>query len=158
VYSVMAENILNDDAIITPAWTTTATFVVCLVTGVAMATLFVATATVYKAVVGSLLLVLSSILAGVLPFVRAGLFVSLASPVLVVVTLFIAFFMTRFAIEKRRASVWQRQLENARQVTMESMASVAETRDPETGAHIKRQTTCARSPSNSSAAARIRRR
>ena len=150
----MAENILNDDAIITPAWTTTATFVVCLVTGVAMATLFVATATVYKAVVGSLLLVLSSILASVLPFVRAGLFVSLASPVLVVVTL----FMARFAIEKRRASVWQRQLENARQVTMESMASVAETRDPETGAHIKRQTTCARSPSNSSAAARIRRR
>jgi adenylate cyclase len=85
-----------------------------------------------------MLLVLSSILASVLPFVRAGLFVSPASPVLVVVTLFIAFFMTRFAIEKRRASVWQRQLENARQVTMESMASVAETRDPETGAHIKR--------------------
>lgn len=138
MHSVMAENILNDDAIITPAWATTATFVVCLVVGVAMATLFVVTASVYEAVVGSLLLVLSSILASVLPFVRAGLFVSPASPVLVVVTLFIAFFMTRFAIEKRRASVWQRQLENARQVTIESMASVAETRDPETGAHIKR--------------------
>ena len=52
--------------------------------------------------------------------------------------LFVLFFVTRFAIEKRRAFVWHRQLENARQVTIESMASVAETRDPETGAHIKR--------------------
>ena len=31
-----------------------------------------------------------------------------------------------------------RRLHNARQVTIESMAAVAETRDPETGAHIKR--------------------
>ena len=52
--------------------------------------------------------------------------------------LFVAFSVARFAIEKRRAFVWLRQLQNARQVTIESMASVAETRDPETGAHIKR--------------------
>src|SRR3569833_3117022 len=44
------------------------------------------------------------------------------------------------ALRDREATgaLWLRQLQNARQVTIESMASVAETRDPETGAHIKR--------------------
>ena len=138
VQSVVAESIVNDDAVTTPDWAAPATFVACLVVGLAMATIFIVTASVHQAVIGSLLLILSSILASVLPFARAALFVSPAAPVLVVVTLFVAFFMSRFAIEKRRARTWQRQLENARQVTMESMASVAETRDPETGAHIKR--------------------
>ncbi|WP_425488921.1 HD-GYP domain-containing protein [Cognatilysobacter xinjiangensis] len=41
-------------------------------------------------------------------------------------------------MHQRHAQRWRRQLENARQVTIESMSAVAETRDPETGAHIKR--------------------
>ncbi len=45
---------------------------------------------------------------------------------------------TRFAMHQRHAQRWRKQLENARQVTIESMAAVAETRDPETGGHIKR--------------------
>lgn len=57
---------------------------------------------------------------------------------LVTVVLFILFTAARLAIEKRQAYVWYRKLANAQQVTLESMAAVAETRDPETGAHIKR--------------------
>jgi len=57
---------------------------------------------------------------------------------LVTVVLFALFSAARFAIEKRQAFIWFKKLANARQVTMESMAAVAETRDPETGAHIKR--------------------
>jgi adenylate cyclase len=71
-------------------------------------------------------------------FTRAGLFVSGSPPLVVVALSFMSLFMARYAIEKRRANKWLRQLENARQITIESMASVAETRDPETGAHIKR--------------------
>ena len=138
VQSVMAEGIVNDDAVRTPSWAVPASFVACIVVGLLMATLFVVTAGVYQATVGSVLLLCLLVLLGVLPYVRAGLFVSPAAPIVVVVTLFVVFFVTRFAIEKRRARVWQRRLENARQVTIESMASVAETRDPETGAHIKR--------------------
>ena len=137
-HAVIAESIVADDAVRTPVWAAGAIFAACLIVGLGMAALFIVTASVHQAVIGSLLLVLSTTLAGVLPFARAGLFVSPGSPIAVVVTLFVVFFVTRFAIEKRRARVWQRQLENARQVTIESMASVAETRDPETGAHIKR--------------------
>ncbi len=57
---------------------------------------------------------------------------------LLVATLFMTFVVIRFAMEKRRAYLRQKQLDNARQVTIEAMAAVAETRDPETGAHIKR--------------------
>ena len=69
---------------------------------------------------------------------QASMFVSPAAPILVVGILFALFSAIRFAIEKRHAYVWFKRLENSRQVAMESMAAVAETRDPETGAHIKR--------------------
>ncbi len=138
IQAVMAENILTDDFVRTPTWAASAIFVQCIAVGALMSAMFVVAGGAYPAVVGSLLLICTLILFGVLPFARAGLFVSPAAPVVVVVTLFVMFFMARFAIEKRRAYVWLKQLENTRQVTIESMASVAETRDPETGAHIKR--------------------
>jgi adenylate cyclase len=47
-------------------------------------------------------------------------------------------FVARFVSNQRHAQRWRRQLENAHRIVIESMAAVAETRDPETGAHIKR--------------------
>jgi response regulator RpfG family c-di-GMP phosphodiesterase len=87
---------------------------------------------------GSALVAAALLSASAALFAQAGLFVSAGAPLLVVAGLFIAFSVMRLAIERQRARVWLKQLENARQVTIESMASVAETRDPETGAHIKR--------------------
>jgi response regulator RpfG family c-di-GMP phosphodiesterase len=66
------------------------------------------------------------------------LFLSPGIPMVIALLLFAIFSITRFAIERRHSYIWFQQLANARQVTMESMAAVAETRDPETGAHIKR--------------------
>jgi adenylate cyclase len=62
----------------------------------------------------------------------------MGAPLLVLGTLLVLSFVVRFAVNQRRAQRWRRQLENARQVAIESMAAVAETRDPDTGAHIKR--------------------
>jgi adenylate cyclase len=89
-------------------------------------------------IAGSVLTCASVLTAGYILFLRSGRFVPIAAPLLLVATLFITFVLIRFAIERRRAYLAQKQLENARQVTIEAMASVAETRDPETGAHIKR--------------------
>jgi adenylate cyclase len=71
-------------------------------------------------------------------FVRTSMLIPVGVPVLILATLLAASFIVRFAVSRHHARRWRRQLENARQVTMESMAAVAETRDPETGAHIKR--------------------
>jgi len=46
--------------------------------------------------------------------------------------------VTRIVVAQRHEQRWRKRLERSRQVTIESMAAVAETRDPETGAHIKR--------------------
>jgi adenylate cyclase len=71
-------------------------------------------------------------------FSRGNLLAPPGPALVVVALLFVTFTIYRFAAEKRHAYLWFKKLENARQVTIESMAAVAETRDPETGAHIKR--------------------
>ena len=138
VQAAMAQDILDDDFVRTPAWAGVATLTACLIAAVLMALLFTISGSAPGIVAGSVVLTATTLTASALPFLRDGVFVSPAAPLVVVAASFVLFFVARFVIEKRRARVWLRQLENARQVTIESMASVAETRDPETGAHIKR--------------------
>ena len=90
-------------------------------------------------------LILGSLTLAVLAFLgfaylihSASIFISPLMPMMVIAVLFALFTTTRFAIEKRQAYAWFKMLANARQLVMESMAAVAETRHPETGAHIKR--------------------
>ncbi len=71
-------------------------------------------------------------------FTHHGWVLPVAGPALVAAAVLVTAFALRFAFQQRHARRWRRQLENARQVTIESMSAVAETRDPETGAHIKR--------------------
>jgi adenylate cyclase len=138
IHSAMVENILQDDLVRSPDWGVQAIVAICLGVGAVMAGMFALGSGILAFTLGSALMALTVVAASVALQARAGLFVSPGSPLLVVATLFVVLFMVRFAIEKQRAHAWLRQLENARQITIESMASVAETRDPETGAHIKR--------------------
>ncbi|MEF7616176.1 CHASE2 domain-containing protein [Aquincola sp. MAHUQ-54] len=138
VQAAMVDNILSDRHLVVPDWGRSAVATACVLAAIATTAVFMAGGSVALFVAGSAataVLVAAPALAG---FALRGLVVSPAAPLAVVAILFVACFVTRFAIERRRAAAWQRQLENARQVTIESMAAVAETRDPETGAHIKR--------------------
>jgi len=83
-------------------------------------------------------LLLVQLVVGVWLFARQGVFMPLAAPLLLVVVLSGLAMITRVVVARRHERLWRRQLERSRQVTIESMAAVAETRDPETGAHIKR--------------------
>ncbi len=137
VQAATAENLLHDGFVRKPAWAPHAATAAALVVAAALAGLFVWS--------NSIALLLGGAAAGLLPcaaslllFLRTGIFVSAAAPLLVAAGLLAGGFAARHAIERWRALTWQRQLANAREITIESMASVAETRDPETGAHIKR--------------------
>jgi adenylate cyclase len=138
IQSAMVENMLQDDAVREPEWATRAIVAACVLAGAIMAAMFAFGSGVGAFTLGSAIVASGITAVSVALFTRAGLFVSPGAPIVVVGMLFVVLFMTRFAIEKQRANQWLRQLENARQITIESMASVAETRDPETGAHIKR--------------------
>jgi adenylate cyclase len=87
---------------------------------------------------GTTILASAILLSAISLFLAYGIYLSPSSPLIVIIILYIIFNTTRFIIEKKQAYIWFKKLSNARQVTMESMAAVAETRDPETGAHIKR--------------------
>ncbi len=138
IHSVMAENILGDHFVGQPPWAAVAVFAACLLAGALVSALFVFGNRTHAIVAGCALLGAVFVAASAALYLHGGLFVSPAAPLLVIAALFVVCLVLRFATERRRAQASRRQLENARQVTIESMASVAETRDPETGAHIKR--------------------
>jgi HD-GYP domain-containing protein (c-di-GMP phosphodiesterase class II) len=138
IQSVMAQNILDDNAVRTPVWGGKAALLFGLLVALVFSTLFVAGR-------GLVMLVTFCVFSGAalvamvaVVFVRTGLFIPTGAPLLVLGALLVLSFVIRFAVSQHRAQRWHRQLENARQVAIESMAAVAETRDPETGAHIKR--------------------
>ncbi len=138
IQSVLAESILNDRFTLTPSWAPAAVFLSCLALGALLACMFAWVSSVAW-LLGTTVLACAAVLgASAALFSATGMFVSPAAPLVLIALLFTFFCTARFAIEKKRAQTWRRQMENARQLTIESMASVAETRDPETGAHIKR--------------------
>ena len=136
--AVIIENLVNDSFIREPSWAATIIFLVCIATGFLVSVLFIYLREPLQLFIGTALLAGFVLIISICLFQIYGIFVSPGMPVLVILILFTFFIMARFAIEKKQAHVWFKQLSNARQVTIESMAAVAETRDPETGAHIKR--------------------
>jgi adenylate cyclase len=138
IQSVMAQNILDGDAVRIPAWGGKVALLVGMLIALVFSAMFIAgrgllALATFGVVSGAALV---ATVAGV--FVRSSVFVPLAAPLLIAGSLLVLAFVARFVASQRRAQRWRKQLENARQVTIESMAAVAETRDPDTGAHIKR--------------------
>src|SRR5208337_3763345 len=77
-------------------------------------------------------------LASLLTFLGGGLFISPISPLLVLGVNFSFLSFLKFRDEEQRAKERTRELLMVQEATIESMSSLVETRDPETGGHIKR--------------------
>ena len=137
-HAALIESVLSGRAIVEPVWSAAAVLILSVLSGIIISLLFIFTNAVLMVLLGALLWVGLLMVASLVAFEHAAVFLSPGTPVVISLLLFMLFAVARFAIEKRHAYIWFRQLANARQVTMESMAAVAESRDPETGAHIKR--------------------
>lgn len=138
IQSVMAQDILDGRSVRIPVWGGKAALLIGLLLALMFAAMFVvgrslAALAAFSAISAAVLIALAAA-----AFARSSLFLPIGAPLLVLGALLVLSFAVRLVANQRRARRWRRQLENARQVTMESMAAVAETRDPETGAHIKR--------------------
>lgn len=136
--AVILENIAGDSFIREPSWGGMAILLTCIATGLLVSGLFIFLREPLQLFLGTATLAGIILLISIYLFQSAGIFLSPGAPILVTVVLFTLFIITRFVIEKKHAYMGFRMLANARQVIMEAMAAVAETRDPETGAHIKR--------------------
>jgi adenylate cyclase len=138
IQSVMAQNILDGHSVRIPVWGGNAALLFGLLLALVFSSLFVAGRGLLILATFCVVSAAAMVALVALVFVRTGLFIPTGAPLLVLGALLVLSFVIRFAVNQRRAQRWRRQLENARQVAIESMAAVAETRDPETGGHIKR--------------------
>lgn len=138
IQSVIAENILTNHFAREVPWGGDAIVLICIVVGLLVAAMFILYPGPVYLFFGAGAVIVVTLLGSVLLFQTTGIFLSPGAPMSLTALLFTLFTVTRYANEKRQSYVWFRELANARQVTMESMAAIAETRDPETGAHIKR--------------------
>jgi adenylate cyclase len=138
VQAAIADDIDSGAFIREPSWAGAAVMGACLLVGLLMSLIFTLLREPLPICVATVTLAGGAVAAAAALFAATGIYLSPAFPVLLATLLFLGLTTTRFAVEKRRAYAWFRKLANAQQVAMESMAAVAETRDPETGAHIKR--------------------
>jgi adenylate cyclase len=137
-HAVLTGNILNSELIVTPSWNRSLILVSCLLAGLCMVSIFTLSSSPLPTLMGTLGLAAAFMTLSYLLFIFDNAFVSPGAAVITAGILFAFLSAARFSIEKRNAFLWLRQLTRTQQLTMESMAMVAETRDPETGAHIER--------------------
>ncbi len=138
VQTVVADNILARHFARELPWADDAILLLCIAVGAILTMMFIQYADTLFLSLAAVAMVGLIVVGGAYLFYTTGIFLSPAAPVTLTALLFTLLTVTRYIDEKRQSYVWYRQLANARQVTMESMAAIAETRDPETGAHIKR--------------------
>ena len=136
--AAVSEDIATGGFVRVPSWNNAAIQWACLLSGLFVSIRFVFFASPLRLWVGTITQLLAFPLLSLYAISSADMYVSPVAPVLLAASLFTLLSFIGYGIEKRQAYLLFKRVANARQVTMESMAAVAETRDPETGGHIKR--------------------
>ncbi|MGN6083938.1 CHASE2 domain-containing protein [Trinickia sp.] len=138
IQSALTQDILDGDIVRVPVWGAMAALIAGMLLAALLCGLFVAGCSLAMLASVGLSAALVLLALATATFLHASLFLPVAAPLLVLGMVTALCVVVRAALHQRRERHWRKQLENARQVTIESMSAVAETRDPETGAHIKR--------------------
>jgi len=138
ILATVANNFADGRFLREPKWGPTAVLIESLIAGMLLSALFAFSRGPLPIALGVIGVLGACLGISAMLLLRDGLFVSPATCVLQTFVQFMFLSTARLAVEGRHAYISYRSLANARHVTMESMAAVAETRDPETGAHIKR--------------------
>ncbi len=137
VHATIVDNIIKKDFISRPKWAAAAESLGVIVFGFISALILAWTGAGWS----SLLLGAAGIggwQASVWVFRNESIFISPVSPLLVLVCNFSILTFFRFWREEQRVKERTREIAMVQEATIESMASLTETRDPDTGEHIKR--------------------
>ena len=137
VHATVVDNYIRSDFLVRPFYASGFEVLLALITGMAFTVIFSRS---------SALLTLLSVCGGtlglwtlsVLAFKTASVLLSPVLPILVLLTNFSSLSLLKFWREERKTKQRTRELALAQEAIIESMASLTETRDPETGGHIKR--------------------
>ncbi|HSB03832.1 MAG TPA: CHASE2 domain-containing protein [Thermodesulfobacteriota bacterium] len=137
VHATVVDNILKKDFLSRPRWVPGLESLIVLALGVLSAFILARTSAGWS----SLLLGTFAIAiwqASVWVFRGEGIFISPVSPLILLVCNFTLMTLLKSWHEEKRARERTHQLAMVQEATIESMSSLVETRDPETGGHIKR--------------------
>ena len=137
IHAVFLSNVLNNQYIRVPDWQPIYIVIACLLTGVFSGVMFFSFLPIRAVLLTCGWLAVLTGCSFVL-FATKGIYFSSTAPVLVAISMIIVCSFIRYFEENRRAVDGIRELVIVQQVTLEAMATVAETRDPETGGHIQR--------------------
>ena len=137
VHATIVDNILKKTFLLQPKWASGLESLLVLAFG------FLSALILSRIGAGWSSLLLAILAAGTwqgsfLIFRNEGIFLSPVAPLLVVAGNFSLLTFLKFRREERRARERTRELAMVQEATIESLSSLVETRDPETGGHIKR--------------------
>ncbi len=137
VHATLVNNILSDESFFIPAWSgwleRISVILLSLFIGYLMS--YKNTALNFAVITVSLFAVLTG---SFFTMALARMFISPAAALIALVSVFIFVISVNYFIEVKKSLQWAVILNRTHQATIDSMATVAETRDPETGAHIIR--------------------
>jgi adenylate cyclase len=137
VHATVVDNILRKDFLSRPKWAAGLESVGMLVLGLLSAFILAWTGAIWSS------LFLGVVAVGVWQtsvwmFRNDGIFISPVLPLIVLACNFSLITFFRFWQEEQRVKERTRELAMVQEATIESMSSLTETRDPDTGGHIKR--------------------
>lgn len=135
-HATALDNILRGDFISRPAWTRATETGLVLLTGLFASILLAKAHALWSA--GTFLAFSGLLWIAASRLFEDGTFLSPAGPTLTFAVVFAFLASLRYWREERRLRERTRQLMLTQEATIEAIANVTETRDPETGGHIKR--------------------
>jgi adenylate cyclase len=137
VHATLADNILNNDFFIIPHWAKLFEMFSIILFGLILSyilslkklsiNIFVLFSTIIIVITGAYYLLFLT-----------HLYISPINTVISLFFIFTVILSINYVIEMKKSLLWANMLGRVHEATIESMATVAETRDPETGAHVLR--------------------
>jgi CHASE2 domain-containing sensor protein len=137
IHATIVDNILKKDFLLRPKWASGLESILALGFGLLSTLILTRTGAGRSSMVIGALAVGAS-LVSLLTFIGGGIFLSPVSSLLVLGATFSSLSLLKYWDEEQIAKERARELVMVQEATIESMSSLVETRDPETGGHIKR--------------------
>ncbi len=137
VHATFADNLLNEDFFFIPSWTKYLKIFFIFLLGLLLSYIL----SLKRIGLSLTVLFLSIVLVLLGTYLLLVYFHIYISPIEIVISLiliFISILFINYVIEINKSLQWANMLSRIHEATIESMATVAETRDPETGAHVLR--------------------
>ncbi|THB80277.1 MAG: CHASE2 domain-containing protein [Desulfobacteraceae bacterium] len=143
-HAVVLSSIYQNRPIIRPIWTPQLVLALCLLTGALMMFMFARSVSPSRLFIATFLWSCILLVGSIIGFMGFSVYVPPGLPLVTAIFQFSFISFFRYALARRASFVWFKKLVDSQQLTIEALVSLVETRDSETGQHIKRTQNYAR--------------